>query len=219
MFAHTPTLKIILLAALMLVTFSAGAVENIFLQALFEDKAIIIIDGKRRVLKIGDESPEGVKLLATSTQQENAEIDINGKRESLRLGVVIANFAPRGKGNIVLYPDHRGHFFADGLVNDTAVRFMVDTGATVIAMNSNVAKRIGINYQIDGRPGTASTPGGIVRTFNLMLNSVQIGDIKIYNVPASVIEGNFPREALLGMSFLGQLDMKRDGEKMELSER
>jgi aspartyl protease family protein len=219
MFAHTLTLKICMVAALLLVTIRADAVENISLQALFKDKAIFVIDGKRRVLTIGDESPEGVKLLATDTQQENAEIEINGKRESLRLGVVVANFASRGKGNVVLYPDRGGHFFVDGLVNDTAVRFMVDTGATVIAMNSNVAKRVGINYLKEGRPGIASTPGGNVRTFNLILNSVQVGDIKIYNVPASVIEGNHPREVLLGLSFLGQLDMKRDGEKMELLER
>jgi aspartyl protease family protein len=96
---------------------------------------------------------------------------------------------------------------------------MVDTGATVIAMNSIIAKRIGIDYIRDGSPGMANTPGGNVRTYDVSLNNVQVGGITLYNVQGSVIEGNDPREVLLGMSFLGQLDMKRDGEKMELSER
>jgi aspartyl protease family protein len=65
----------------------------------------------------------------------------------------------------------------------------------------------------------ASTPAGNVRTYDISLNNVQVGGITLYNVQGSIIEGNHPREALLGMSFLGQLDMKRDSEKMELSER
>ncbi|MEK9134224.1 MAG: TIGR02281 family clan AA aspartic protease, partial [Pseudomonadota bacterium] len=173
----------------------------------------------RRVLKSGETSPEGIKLLATDTQEEKAEVEIDGKREVLRLGVVVAGFDPKGKGSVVLYPDRGGHFFAEGSINGTSVRFMVDTGATVIAMNSIIAKRIGIDYIRNGSPGMASTPGGNVRTYNISLNNVQVGGITLYNVQGSVIEGNHPREALLGMSFLGQLDMKRDGEKMELSER
>jgi aspartyl protease family protein len=120
---------------------------------------------------------------------------------------------------VTLYPDRGGHFFVDGLVNGTNVRFMVDTGATVVAMSSAVANRIGIDYRKQGRPGMASTPAGYVKTYNITLGTVQVGGITLHNVAGSVIEGNHPREALLGMSFLGHLDMKRDGEKMELSER
>lgn len=206
-------------SGLLLVTNVAVAAEKISLQALFKDKAIIVVDGARRVLKSGEESPEGVRLLATDTREEQAEIEVGGKREVLKLGVVIAGFASRGKGNVTLYPDRGGHFFVDGLVNGTNVRFMVDTGATVVAMNSTVANRIGIDYRKHGRPGMASTPGGYVNTYNITLGTVQVGDITLHNVAGSVIEGNHPREALLGMSFLGHLDMKRDGEKMELSER
>jgi aspartyl protease family protein len=96
---------------------------------------------------------------------------------------------------------------------------MVDTGATVVAMNSTVANRIGIDYRKHGQPGMASTPAGYVKTYNITLGTVQVGSITLHNVAGSVIEGNHPREALLGMSFLGHLDMKRDGEKMELNER
>ena len=213
------TVKVIMIAVLMLAASGTGAAEKISLQALFKDKAIIVVDGARRVLKSGETSPEGIKLLATDTQEEKAEVEIDGKREVLRLGVVVAGFDQKGKGSVVLYPERGGHFFADGSINGTPVRFMVDTGATVIAMNSIIAKRIGIDYIRNGSPGMASTPAGNVRTYDISLNTVQIGGITLYNVQGSVIEGNHPREALLGMSFLGQLDMKRDSEKMELSER
>jgi aspartyl protease family protein len=214
-----PVLEAVLCASLLLAANIAEAVESISLQALFKDKAIIVVDGARRVLKSGEESPEGVRLLATDTREEQAEIEIGGKREVLKLGVVTAGFASQGKGNVTLYPDRGGHFFVDGLVNGTNVRFMVDTGATVVAMSSAVANRIGIDYRKHGQPGMASTPAGYVKTYNIMLGTVQVGGITLHNVAGSVIEGNHPREALLGMSFLGHLDMKRDGEKMELSER
>lgn len=212
-------LETVLFSGLLLVTNVAAAVENISLQALFKDKAIIVVDGARRVLKSGEESPEGVRLLATDTREEQAEIEIGGKREVLKLGVVTAGFASKGRGNVTLYPDRGGHFFVDGSINGAPVRFLVDTGATTIAMNGNTASRIGLDYRRLGRAGVASTAAGNVRTYNLTLNSVQVGDITLHNVPAGVIEGSHPTEVLLGMSFLGQLDMKRDGEKMELSER
>lgn len=212
-------LEAILSAGLMLTANVAAAVESVSLQALFKDKAIILVDGARRVLKSGEESPEGVKLLATDTQEEKAEIEIGGRRETLRLGVVTAGFASKGKGSVTLYPETNGHYFVDGLVNGAPVRFMVDTGATIIGMNSIVANRIGIDYRKQGRPGFVNTAGGTVPTYYIKLNSVTVGDITLYNVDASIVEGSSPREALLGMSFLGHLNMKRDSEKMELSER
>lgn len=219
MTTRTLTVKSMMAFMLAIAMHNACAVEKISLQALFKDKAIIVVDGKRRVLTSGQVSPEGVKLLATDTRSEKADIEIDGKREQLKLGVVVAGFASKGKRSATLYPDHGGHFFIEGFVNGASVYFLVDTGATVVAMNSVTATRVGIDYRKNGRPGVASTPAGYVRTYDLFLNSVQVGGITLYNVAGSVIEGNHPRETLLGMSFLGQLDMTRDGRKMELTER
>ena len=55
--------------------------------------------------------------------------------------------------------------------------------------------------------------------YGVKLAKVQVGEITMHNVDAGIIEGNFPTETLLGMSFLGQLDMKREGEKLELRQR
>ena len=213
---HSRVSLIVLLALLMPLWVDA---QDITIQALFKDKAILVIDGTRRVLKSGETSPEGVKLLSADTQEEKAVIEINGKRETLKLGVVVAGFKATGRSSVTLYPERGGHFFADGNINGVPVRFLVDTGATVVAMNSQVANRLGLDYRKNGRPGVASTAGGLVRTYDLRLNTVQVGDVVLHNVAGSVTEGASPSEILLGMSFLGQLDMKREGDKMELSER
>ena len=213
------TVKFIMIAVLMLAATGTGAAEKISLQALFKDKAIIVVDGARRVLKSGETSPEGIKLLATDTQEEKAEVEIDGKREVLRLGVVVAGFESKGKGSVVLYPDRRGHFFADGQINGTPVHFLVDTGASTVTMNSLVAKRVGLDYRRTGHAGYSNTAAGVVPKYHVKLDKVQVGDITLYNVDGGVIEDMSTTEVLLGMSFLGQFDMKRDSEKMELSER
>jgi len=213
------TVKFIMIAVLMLAATGTGAAEKISLQALFKDKAIIVVDGARRVLKSGETSPEGIKLLATDTQEEKAEVEIDGKREVLRLGVVVAGFESKGKGSVVLYPDRGGHFFADGQINGTPVRFLVDTGASTVTMNSLVAKRVGLDYRRTGHAGYSNTAAGVVPKYQVKLDKVQVGDITLYNVDGGVIEDMSTTEVLLGMSFLGQFDMKRDSEKMELSER
>jgi aspartyl protease family protein len=209
-----------LLVTITLTAPSLFAAEKIQLFALFKDKAIIKIDGARRVLARGETSPEGVRLLATDTLLEVAEIELDGRRETLKLGVVsAAGFAdPKTSGNVTLYAD-RGFFYSDGKINGAPVRFLVDTGANAVALSSQAAKRIGLDYKRKGRRGIASTAGGMVPMYSIKLESVTVGDITLYNVEAGVIEGDHPTDVLLGMSFLGRVDMKRDGDKMELTKR
>ena len=203
----------------LLVCASAQAIEQLTLHALFKNKAIVLIDGARRVMNQGDTSPEGVKLVAVDTNSEEATVEVNGRREVLRLGMVVSAFGGGGRSGVTLYAEPNGYFFAEGSINGTPIRFLVDTGATSIAINSQQAERIGIDYKRHGKAGFAGTAGGVVRMYAVKLNTVEVGGIKLHNIDAGVIEGSYPREALLGMSFLGRLDMKRDGEKMELTQR
>jgi aspartyl protease family protein len=196
-----------------------GAVEKVKLHALFKDKAILMIDGVRRVLAAGEESPEGVKLVATDTREETATVEIGGKRVPLLLGAVGSTFGAGGKGRVTLYAESGGHFHAEGYINERPVRFLVDTGATAIALSSREAERLGLDYRRNGRPGFANTAAGVVRTYDLTLQKVQVGEIVLHGVEAGVIEGTYPIEILLGMSFLGQLDMKRESDRMELMQR
>lgn len=208
-------------ALLLLAVFATPlhAVERITLHALFKDKAIFIIDGARRVLEKGATSPEGVRLVATDTSAEQAEVEVEGKRQTVKLGTITAAFKTGARASVTLYASNGGHFFADGAINDLPVRFMVDTGATMIAMSGDEARRLGIDFRKKGRAGYASTAGGTVRTYGLVLDKVDVGPITLYNVDAGVIEGAYPREVLLGMSFLGRLNMKREGDQMELTVR
>jgi aspartyl protease family protein len=191
---------------------------DISLYALFKDKAILQVDGTRRVLTTGAESPEGVKLVSTDTQNDEAVVEVKGKRETLRLGVVISAFQSAARESVTLYADSNGFFHAAGSMNGAAVTFLVDTGANTIALNSATAKRVGIDYT-KGRAGTARTASGYTRMYGVKLDTVKIGEIVLRNVEAGVIDGPQPETPLLGMSFLSALEMKREGNKMELTRR
>lgn len=212
-------MKSLLAAMLLGISAAAHAVDNISLQALFKDKAIFVIDGARHVLSAGETSKEGVRLIATDTAAEKAVVEIDGKRETIKLDVVMSGFQPTEQASVTLWAGDGGHFRADGLINGLPVRFLVDTGATTIALSGDDATRLGIDYHKLGHAGFASTAGGVVRTYSLKLDKVEVGPILLYNVDAGVIEGSYPREPLLGMSFLGRLDMKRQGQRLDLTAR
>lgn len=198
----------------------AGAVDEIKLFALFNGKAILLVDGSRRVLEIGAISPEGVKLVSTDTVAEEAVVEIGGKPKTLKLGMVMtAGYARGTSDSVTLYAGDGGHFFADGFINEKPVHFLVDTGATTIALNSHLADSLGIDYRRHGQPGLSSTASGVVRVYLVTLPKVRVGQITLYSVKAGVIEGAYPTEPLLGMSFLGSLEMKREGNTLELTRR
>lgn len=183
--------------------------------ALFANKAILEIDGARRVLSAGDTSPEGVQLLEANSEQ--AVVVVNGKREVLTAEVVTSSFKGTAPASVTLYSSGNA-FYADGSINGTPVRFVVDTGATTVALSSALAKQAGIDYQ-KGRAGVAKTASGFARMYAVKLDTVKVGEIVLYNVDAGVIEGSQPDVPLLGMSFLNSLEMRREGDRMELIKR
>ena len=218
------------MAALILAMLMAGVLSSasaiaakgpkIKLFALFEGKAMLTVGDKRHLLKVGESTPDGIKLLRTDTENEVAYVRIGDKEERLRLGAVLAsNFTEPDKAKVVLYKNTYGHFETDGQINGHTVRFLVDTGATSIALNSKTAERIGLRYKSLGTAGYSSTAAGVVRAWYLKLNTVKVRDIVMRNVDAGVIEGNYPTEVLLGMSFLGKLDMKQDEKTLQLQKR
>jgi aspartyl protease family protein len=94
---------------------------------------------------------------------------------------------------------------------------MVDTGATWISIGKSDAARANVDYQ-QGMPTTMSTANGFSRAWRVTLNSVRIGDVLLNQVDAVVMESEQP-VALLGMSFLNRMEMKRDGMTMILKKR
>jgi aspartyl protease family protein len=166
---------------------------------------------------LGTKTPEGVKLLALEAGAADFEID--GRKQRLTVGqhAVSAGSDASVSSSVTLTADSNGHFFTMGTVNGAPVRFLVDTGATMVAMSATDATRANIDYQ-KGEMGAAMTANGPVRVWRVVLNSVRVGDVVLNQVNGTVQEGNLPL-ALLGMSFLNRMEMKRDGTTMILKKR
>ncbi len=191
--------------------------SDIRIIALFENKAILMIDGHRRVMAVGDSSPEGVTLTGVGSDQ--ISIKTAQGEEVIALGVMSMPRHPRRKKRLVLYADDMGFFHTSGKINGRSVRFLVDTGANTVAINSALARRLGIDYRKNGSFGLASTAGGVKPMYSIRLKSVEIGGMRLDNIDAGVLEGPDPDTPLLGMSALRHVEMQRVGNKMELIER
>lgn len=184
---------------------------------LFKDKAIVRIDGSPpRVMTTG-QSIQGVKLISASS--EGAVLEIGGKRRTLAMGQSFAAQAGNGsKPEVVLSADSKGHFVATGAINGGAMMFLVDTGATSVAIPASDANRLGIKYRETGQPMRVSTANGVIPAWRVTFNSVSLGGITLYQVEGTVLESGLD-VALLGMTFLNRTDMKREGQTLTLIQR
>jgi len=193
---------------------SAWANPQLTILGLFKNKAIVKIDGHRRVLSIGQRSPEGVKLVSASSG--SAVLDYQGQRMRLGLGQDRGRVmsAPTFK-RVQLLPDANGMYRSKGRINGNPTAFLVDTGATFIAMNSRHAKRLRLRYK-DGRKVHISTASGVETGHHLTLDRVQLGGITLNRVDAVVLNGDFPQTVLLGMSFLNRVKLQHKGGAMIL---
>lgn len=201
----------------LLVTAEAGA-QEITVLGLFKGKAVLQVDGNRRVLAEGERSPEGVRLL--SADSEGAELEINGRRQRYSLGMHIgSSYRSAEKAEVQIWPDPSGMYLAAGTIDGQSVDFLVDTGATFISINSSQARRLGIEYQRKGKPGMVETASGRERVYQVVLDSVAVGSVKLLNVPAVVLEGELPSRILLGMSFLDRVEMQRSSGALVLSNK
>ncbi|MCI4643566.1 MAG: TIGR02281 family clan AA aspartic protease [Hyphomonadaceae bacterium] len=101
--------------------------------------------------------------------------------------------------------ENDGHYWASANVDGAHVRFMVDTGASTVALTYNDAQRIGLSPdELDYR-WTIRTAGGEVKGASVLLNSIQIGRVEVENVEAMILRDGL-NQSLLGMSFLSELE-------------
>ena len=181
-------------------------------------RALLVIDGVPRSLSVGS-AVAGVQLISVNPSE--AVIDIAGKRQTLALGgspVSLATTHSAGSGTQIVLPvADGGHFVTAGSINGKAVQFMVDTGATTIALSAVEADRIGLKYK-DGERLTGNTANGTVSGYRTSLGVVRVGDVQVYNVDAAVLPMPMPH-VLLGNSFLNRFQMKRDNERMTLDKK
>ena len=215
---HCSGIVVSLSSVALLVFVSSAMAANVTVVGLFPGKAVVVINGTSpRTIGVGQKQPEQVTLISTASS--SAVFDIEGKRHTLDLGEHFAapSGGPGANTTLTLSADTVGQFWTVGQINGKSTRFLIDTGATSIALPASVARNMGIDYT-KGQRGFASTAGGVVPAYRVSLDAVTVGDITLYRVEASIFEGGLD-VALLGMSFLNRLEMKRDGAQMVLTKR
>jgi aspartyl protease family protein len=207
-----------LFTAASLLAASAAFAQTVSMSGSLGDKALLMIDGAPRTVATGA-TVQGVKLV--SVTGNDAVVEIKGKRVTVVMGgaqVSLGGQASSGGGSqIVLTAGSGGHFMTAGGINGKAVRFMVDTGATSVAMSVAEAEHLGLNYR-DGQRGYVSTANGNVQVYRVRLAEVRVGDVVVYDIEAMVVPAQM-EFILLGNSFLTRFQMKRENETMTLSKR
>jgi aspartyl protease family protein len=210
-FMRTP---ILLLLALL--STAVGAADVALIGVIGDKAAVLAVDGgDPKTVKVGQKW-SGITVV--SVERGEATVEVDGKRRVLKIGQHYrAAPASAERQSVTLAADPRGHFITDGAINGVPVRFLVDTGATMVAIPAAEALRLGIDYR-RGQPGLSATAGGMVPTYRVKFDSVRLGGIEIANVDGVVLEQGLD-VALLGMSFLNRVEMKRDGHTMVLIRR
>lgn len=186
---------------------------------LFSGKALVSINGGVPQSIGAGQIKNGVKLI--SADSESATFMVEGKRQTLKMGQAASVASSTGQATnapVSLYADQAGHFLGNLTINGASLKYLVDTGASSVAMNSGDAKFAKIDYE-KGEKGLSSTANGVVQVYRVKLNTLKIGPIVLNNVDAAVIEGGSPPVVLLGMSALNRLDMKRDNSILTLTKK
>ena len=192
---------------------SAAPVEVV---GLFKNRAVVRIPGHELMLKVG-ETKNGVTLLSADANQ--AHVSYQGQSYELSLSNRVAGEFQRAKSaRVAITSDQLGQYRIRGAVNNRFTNFLVDTGASVVAISSNDAIGMGIEYS-NGQLGIVHTAQGATDSYFVTLDEVVVGGITAYNIQAAIIEGAYPLDPLLGMSFLRNVRMEENAGVLTLTKQ
>ncbi len=193
------------------------AASNISVNGVLGEKALIAIgSAPAKVMAVGD-SAQGVRLIAVNGQQ--VVIEEGGKRRTLQVGFGFsAGASPESVAAAVMTADGRGQFYSAGQINGSSVRFLVDTGASLITLPRSVALRAGVALD-NANMVPVSTANGRSSANRVLLNTVRVGGVTLNMVEAIVMEDAQLPVPLLGMSFLKRTNMKHEGDTLTLRQR
>ncbi|MEW8318734.1 MAG: retropepsin-like aspartic protease [Candidatus Thiodiazotropha sp.] len=135
------------------------------------------------------------------------------KRNNPNRALKVATFEG-GNSAVVLKRNRAGHYLAPGRINGIPVTFLLDTGATYVAVSSAVADRAGLTR---GAPSQSRTANGVVRSWLTTIDQLQLGPIEMRDVKAIILPSMPDYEVLLGMSFLKHLSLKQQGGELVIS--
>ena len=197
-----------------------NAAEIVEFSGKFKNKVILVINGKTRTVKVGDTSPEGITV--EKLNNDIITLNIKGVIKQFKLGETSSfrtQYAQQATKEVIISLNGNGQFLTAGAINKQVVSFLVDTGANTVALNSGHARKLGIDYTNKGSPTMVSTASGVTKAWKVNLDIVSVGEITLHHVEAVIIEGNFPTHILLGMSFLGNLEIYREQQTMTLKKK
>jgi aspartyl protease family protein len=202
--------KGLLFVALLFPTFDLLAADTPRIQVvgLFRDKAIVTINGKQSLLKVGEDAVDGIRLIRSNSRK--AIIEVNGDSREYQLGSNVSTRLTTPESTVVRIPSKQGMYKTHGLINGRNVNFIVDTGASIIAMSRPTADHLQIQYRERGKPMKVSTASQMKNAWHVKLNSVTVGAIKLHQVDATVIDTDHDQEILLGMSFLNRVKFTQE---------
>ena len=197
---------------------SANA-QTVALAGVLGNSALLVIDGGTPKSVNVRDIYLGVKVI--SLHDNVAVVEVAGVQRTLRIGESPVSIKGRpgatDGGVIVLHAGSHGHFVSAGQINGQAVRFMVDTGASVVSLSVAEAERIGLNYKA-GQVVRMNTANGVSQGWLTKLSAVRLGTVDVYEVDAVVSSGGMPY-VLLGNSFLARFQMVRTNDQMVLEKR
>ncbi|TQV71689.1 TIGR02281 family clan AA aspartic protease [Aliikangiella marina] len=127
----------------------------------------------------------------------------------------ISNSYQDGNSTVSLTRNRWGHYIFNGKINNQEVTFLVDTGATEVAVPGAMQKQLGL---ISGRSKLVQTANGTTRAYSTELDSLAIGNIRMNNVKASIVPNMEGNEILLGMSVLKHLEFSQKGNQLILKQ-
>lgn len=202
-------------ACLALLAAVAMAAPDVRVVGLFSDRAVVVIDGQQRILRVGGRAVQGVRLIEADSNA--AVLEVDGERLTARLDGRVTRAKPVApRTSVQVFRNSHGMYTSVGAINGLPVPLLVDTGASSVAMNADQARRLGIDFRVTGERVTVITASGNTPAWRVVLDTVKLGDIELNNVPGVVIDGAEPATTLLGMSFLNRLEISNNGQLMTL---
>ena len=189
---------------------SVMAQPSVRVVGLFPNAAVLSVDGQRTLVKAGQTGPQGIKVISADSRSAVLSIDGQTRTHTLSRDYGSGGFATPEKRRLTISKGAAGHYWVTGSINGNSVPFMVDTGASSIAINAAQARRLGLDFKATGTPVTVSTASGTEQAWRVYLNSVKLGAIEVLGVDAMVLDSEFPRDALLGMSFLSRVRWREE---------
>ena len=205
---------ILLWSLLLQVASPLYAAPAVTVEGLLPNAAVLKVDGQRKMLRVG-QSFGGVTLIAASTA--GVTIEVEGRQQALGLSQRIeGNYAAPGSNVISIVRNGALQYLTTARINGRSASVLVDTGANTVALSSQHAGALGIDYR-NGEPSIVRTASGLANAYSVMLRSVSVGGIRVDNVEAAVIEGDYPATVLLGMTYLRHVTLEENNGILSLS--